>query len=155
MNQLDKSLITVDIATAGERIIINQQRHDVYEAQMAAISALQNMDYYFEKINETYLLKADFVKALRAIGIDKIIEGVANFILIELPLGISKKLFLDQCINDNLYLRDVSNMGNELSERAIRIAIKDKVVNEKMIRIIDKVLRLNSIKNTHHHLHSC
>lgn len=109
-------------------------------AQAAAIMALKDKHYYQSKYAETQILRKRLKEMLLDIGIPEVIEGVANFLLFYLPAGYTAKLFLDFCKEDNLYLRDVSNMGNSLGNNAIRIAVKDEETNKKMILIMKKAI---------------
>ena len=74
-------------------------------------------------------------------GIDEIVEGVSNFLLFYLPDHFpNKDLFMERCAKQNLFLRDVQNMGENLGINAIRIAIKDEATNNKMIKIIEQAV---------------
>jgi histidinol-phosphate/aromatic aminotransferase/cobyric acid decarboxylase-like protein len=110
-------------------------------AQAAAIAALKDEDYYTTKYSETYQLRKKLKKDLLSIGISEIIEGVANFLLFYLPACYSAKLFLRFCQDENLFLRDVGNMGKSLGANAIRIAIKDRETNNKMIRTMKNAMK--------------
>lgn len=109
-------------------------------AQAAAIAALKDPEYYKEKVAETHLLRAKLKQNLLELGVTEVVEGVANFLLFYLPIHIQPvATFLESCKNENLFLRDVSNMGKSLGNNAVRIAIKDKVTNNRMIDIMRKV----------------
>lgn len=45
-----------------------------------------------------------------------------------------------KCKEKGLYIRDVSNMGTTFGKYTIRIAIKDRITNQKMLKKLDKVL---------------
>lgn len=115
-------------------------------AQAAAIAALKDEDYYTTKYSETYQLRKKLKEDLLSIGISEIIEGVANFLLFYLPACYSAKLFLRFCQDENLFLRDVGNMGKSLGANAIRIAVKDGETNNKMIRIMKNAMKKISDK---------
>jgi len=110
-------------------------------AQAAAIAALKDENYYTTKYSETYQLRKKLKEDLISIGILEIIEGVANFLLFYLPASYSSELFLRFCQDENLFLRDVGNMGKSLGANAIRIAIKDGETNNKMIQIMKKAMK--------------
>lgn len=106
-------------------------------AQAAAIAALQDQVYYQEKYFETKQLRQFLKEGLEQIGVTQIIDGVANFLLFYLPSNtLSTAELIEACKNKGLYLRDVSNMGKNISQGAVRIAVKDQETNEKMIAII-------------------
>ena len=110
-------------------------------AQAAAIAALKDETYYLAKYAETKQLRKKLKALLQSIGISEVIDGVANFLLFYLPPGHSTKLFLHFCKEENLFLRDVGNMGKSLGNNAIRIAVKDGETNNKMIRIMKNAMK--------------
>ncbi|MEO7119619.1 MAG: histidinol-phosphate transaminase, partial [Ginsengibacter sp.] len=114
-------------------------------AQAAAIAALSDPEYYREKYEETHVLRNNLKQGLRGLGITELIDGVANFLLFYLPKEFGEiGEFLEHCKRDNLFIRNVSNMGDSLGKNAIRIAVKDEVTNNKMINIMEGVLiRMN------------
>lgn len=113
-------------------------------AQAAAIIALKDKDYYQAKYAETKHLRNDLKAMLLSIGISEVIEGEANFLLFYLPAGFSAQLFLHFCKKENLFLRDVSNMGKSLGNNAIRIAVKDEKINNKMLLIMKNAMKVSS-----------
>lgn len=112
-------------------------------AQVAAITALKDNDYYLAKYAETRRLRRDLKAMLMKLGISEVIEGVANFLLFFLPADCSSGSFLDFCKERKLYLRDVSNMGISLGGHAIRIAVKDEATNVKMVMIIKHAMKVS------------
>lgn len=111
-------------------------------AQASAIAALQDPAYYQSKYAETIQLRNELIEGLKELGITEFIEGVANFILFYLPPQTkSTSELIDACKLHQLYLRDVSNMGNNIGENAVRIAVKDQSTNRQMLNIIKKVLQ--------------
>ena len=110
-------------------------------AQAAAIAALNEPDYYKEKYTQTHELRAILKQNLLDLGIDEVIDGDANFLLFYLPTHLTTDEFLAACRQENLFLRDVSNMGKSLGSNAVRIAVKDAETTNRMIAILGKVLR--------------
>jgi histidinol-phosphate/aromatic aminotransferase/cobyric acid decarboxylase-like protein len=99
---------------------------------------LQDSSYYRQKYAETHHYRDELDQGLRRLGFE-VTPAVANFLLCHLPVSqISVAEFVQRCRARHLFLRDVSNMG--VSERAVRIAVKDKATNEKMLQIIRAVL---------------
>jgi histidinol-phosphate/aromatic aminotransferase/cobyric acid decarboxylase-like protein/N-acyl-L-homoserine lactone synthetase len=109
-------------------------------AQAAAIMALKDEPYYQQRYAETVILRRKLKQALLQLGIVEVIESVANFLLFYLPPEIEPRQFLQLCKEENLFLRDVSNMGNSLGKNAIRIAVKDEKTNTKMLEIMKGVM---------------
>ncbi|MBC7759598.1 MAG: aminotransferase class I/II-fold pyridoxal phosphate-dependent enzyme [Phormidesmis sp. FL-bin-119] len=110
-------------------------------AQAAAIMALKDEEYYLKKYAETRKLRSSLKQKLLKIGISEVIEGVANFLLFYLPPKVQLFQFLQLCKKENLFLRDVSNMGKSLRDNMVRIAVKDEKTNDKMVYIIEGVLK--------------
>lgn len=109
-------------------------------AQAAAITALKDEDYYKERYLETHYLRKKLMQELLNIGAVEVIDGVANFLLFYLPPHIPVQNFIELCREENLFLRDVSNMGRNLGASAVRIAVKDEETNNKMISIMQSVI---------------
>lgn len=110
-------------------------------AQIAATYALQADDYYKIQYQQTHKLREDLIKGLRRLGIHEIIHGTTNFILFHLPEdGKDAPSLVKECQEHGLYIRDVSGMGSNMGSRAIRIAVKDKETNQRMLNILEDVL---------------
>ena len=110
-------------------------------AQAAAITALADKPYYAHQYAETHRLRSALKKMLYSIGINDVIDGVANFLLFYLPGQYRINAFLKHCKSEHLYLRDVSTMGKSLGQGALRIAVKDEATNEKMVRIMWRAMK--------------
>ena len=112
-------------------------------AQAAAIAALKDTPYYVNRYLETHALRNNLKSDLQKLGITDIVDGVANFILFYLPDHFPPiDEFLESCKGKNLFLRNVSNMGNNIGNNAVRIAVKDNETNNKMVAIISNVRSL-------------
>jgi histidinol-phosphate/aromatic aminotransferase/cobyric acid decarboxylase-like protein/N-acyl-L-homoserine lactone synthetase len=110
-------------------------------AQIAAISALEDEEYYVKKYKESHKLRRWLKQKLMQLGILDIHEGKTNSILFFLPQEtFTSEQFLDECKTYKLYLREFKNIKNELGMTAIRVAIKNKQVNKKIIEIIENIL---------------
>lgn len=115
-------------------------------AQIAAVYALQDREYYSQRYLETARLRQELVGQLQGLGIAEIVSGVGNYILFHLPeSGPDTKTLVRQCRSRGLYIRDVSSMGENLSNHAVRIAVKDSCTNDKMIKVIGDVLHSFSL----------
>jgi histidinol-phosphate/aromatic aminotransferase/cobyric acid decarboxylase-like protein len=114
-------------------------------AQLAGISALNDVAYYKSMYEQTHLLRNNLQSDLHSLGIVEIIEGVANFLLFYLPEHFpTAEVFIEECRTHHLFLRDVSNMGKALGSGAIRIAVKDEETNRKMISIMRRAIVKNA-----------
>ncbi len=108
-------------------------------AQVAAVRALENHDYYTQKIAETHLLRETLSADLRQLGWTPV-PGIANFLLCRLP---ENGRSTDQMIRDarehGLFLRNSAPSGIADGSRWIRIAVKDQETNQRMIEILRKL----------------
>jgi len=110
-------------------------------SQVAAVRALEDSAYYGEQYRSTHLLRSHMHEALRDIGIDEIIPGEANFLMFHLeesqPAG---DQVIERARRAGIFIRDVANMGSNLGPRALRIAIKDPIGNERILRTLRECL---------------
>ena len=116
-----------------------------FPAQIAATHALKAHDYYSLRYQETHKLRTHLIEGLNRLGISEIIPGCANFIMFHLPMECeSARSIVKKCRTHGLYLRDAAGMGSEVGNRAIRIAVKDEVTNQRMLNILENVLSLQT-----------
>jgi histidinol-phosphate/aromatic aminotransferase/cobyric acid decarboxylase-like protein len=106
-------------------------------AQVAAVKALEDAEYYRGRWEETSILRQALARALEdALGWD-VVQGVANFLLCRLPAsGPTAAMEVQRARRSGLYLRDVETMGATLGDRALRIAVKDGPTNRRMVEIL-------------------
>lgn len=110
-------------------------------AQVAAVAALQDRRYYLERYRETATLRAELTDALAAMELD-VVPGTANFLLCHLPEdGPTAAEVVARCQPDGLFVRDVSTMGATLGSHAVRLAVKDRATNARMLDILAYHLR--------------
>ena len=103
-------------------------------AQVAAVAALQDRDYYADRYRQTHALRAELAAALSELHV---IPGAANFLLCHLPEdGPTAAEVVARCRDQQLFIRDAANMGTNLGKYAIRIAIKDRATQQRMIAIL-------------------
>ena len=108
-------------------------------AQVAAVRALQEPSYYRMRHDQTHAYRECLARGLAELGF-KVTPAVANFLLCQLPASeTSVAAFVRRCRNNKLFLRDVSNMG--INTCAVRIAVKDGPINQRMLEIIARVLQ--------------
>jgi histidinol-phosphate/aromatic aminotransferase/cobyric acid decarboxylase-like protein len=109
-------------------------------AQVAAVRALQDPDYYAARYAETAVLREELAVQLRALGW-KIIPGIANFLLCHLPTsGPTAAALVQDCRTRGLFLRDAAVMGSQVGPHALRIAVKDADTNRRIVEIIRETL---------------
>ena len=111
-------------------------------AQVAAVSALRDPDYYARRYCETAGLRETLASDLAQLGWE-VLPGIANFLLCHLPEDRSDAAALvAACRRHGLFLRDASLMGAGMGTHTIRVAVKDVRTNRRMIEIIRSVLGL-------------
>lgn len=110
-------------------------------AQVAAVNALAEPDYYAARHAETHALREEFAKGIAALGWE-VVSSVTNFLLCHLPPdGPDAPTVITRCRKQGLFLRDAAAMGSQLGDRAIRVAVKDAGTNRRMLRILGDALR--------------
>jgi histidinol-phosphate/aromatic aminotransferase/cobyric acid decarboxylase-like protein len=113
-------------------------------AQVAAVNALQDPDYYVARYEETQALRARLAMGLVQLGLE-VLPGVGNFILAHLPeKGPVAATIVKRCIEDGVFLRDARLMGAQMGDRAVRIAVRDCASNERIVAAMKKALAAKS-----------
>jgi len=108
--------------------------------QMAACEALNASDYYRAQWRTTHTLRAELRTELEALGWD-VLPGCANFLLCWLPRdGPDAAELAARTRRVGLFVREVTNMGSSLGRYAVRIAVKDRDTNHRMMNILKAVL---------------
>lgn len=109
-------------------------------AQVAAVTALQDPDYYSARYADTRRLRYQLAENIFLITGWQVLTGVANFLLCHLPEGgPDAATLVKQCRTRGLFLRDASVMGRSLGKHTLRIAVKDAETNERMLRILSRL----------------
>ena len=108
-------------------------------AQVAAVNALLDPEYYAARFAETHLLRENLANGLSQCGY-QVVPGAANFLMCHLPeSGPAADELIRECRERGLFLRDASQMGSQLGNRAIRVAVKDGATNERILQILQRV----------------
>jgi histidinol-phosphate/aromatic aminotransferase/cobyric acid decarboxylase-like protein len=110
-------------------------------AQVAAVAALGDTEYYAQKWAQTRELREELARDLAATFRFRVFPSDANFLLCELPPGAPPAAALcDRCRGRGLFLRDQSSACRRLGDRFVRIAVKDRGTNRSMVEIIAAAL---------------
>jgi len=108
-------------------------------AQVAAVNALRDPQYYAVRYRETARLREGLAAGLESLGWE-VLPGIANFLLCHLPAdGPSAAFITAACRKRDLFMRDAALMGTQLGTHAIRIAVKDAATNRKMLENLGEV----------------
>lgn len=109
-------------------------------SQVAAVRALQSSAYYAARYGETHSLRRGLARGLKELGW-RVIPGIANFLLCELPSGGPTAAEVAGAARDRgLFLRDAGAMGSRMGTHALRIAVKDAVTNHRMLGILREIV---------------
>ncbi len=109
-------------------------------AQIAAVYALNDSDYYQKKYIETHELRTILSDSVRVLGLGDVNESAINSLLIYLKPEFSAKKIISYCKENNVFLRDVTALGNKFEGEVIRIAVKDLVSNEKIVAVLRETI---------------
>ncbi len=107
-------------------------------AQMAAVAALRDPDYYARRYRETAELREGLAADLRRVlpGAE-ILPGVANWLLCLLPRrGPDAATFCERCRERGVFLRDSGATSAVLGPHALRVAVKDEKVNRRVVETL-------------------
>ena len=109
-------------------------------AQVAGVRALRDGAYYASCWTETHRLRGELLAGLRALQMD-VVPGHASYLLAHLPAhGPDASTFIARCRKHGLFLRDAAGMGTGLGDRAVRIAVKDAVTQNRMLELMRTAL---------------
>ena len=101
--------------------------------QIAACEALACLDYYRSRWEETAGLRDELHAGLEAQGWD-VVPGCANFLLCHLPRSAPDAAQSVAMLRaKGLLIRDATSMGTALGRRAVRIAVKDRATNQRVL----------------------
>lgn len=103
-------------------------------AQLAAVAALRDPDYYLARWARTHELRSDLAAGLAGLDFDAVDESVANFVTLVLPAaGPSASAFVRECRLHDVHLRDLSSLSPQYEGRAVRVAVKDVDENRRIV----------------------
>lgn len=109
--------------------------------QLAAVAALKNPEYYRRQYDIIHQQREELSRMLRDENF-QVLPGVANFVLTFLPKdsGYTSNSFIEACKEKGVFIRDAQNMGDSLSDNAVRFAVRSQEENLKMIKCVQEVL---------------
>ena len=113
-------------------------------AQIAAVQALRDSEYYRARWAETAGLREKLASGLARLGWD-VLPGIANFLLCHLPdNGPDAATLVRRCRERDLFIRDAALMGADIGGRTVRIAVKDRETNGRMVRVLSDLMGVAS-----------
>jgi histidinol-phosphate/aromatic aminotransferase/cobyric acid decarboxylase-like protein len=109
-------------------------------AQVAAVHALRQAEYYAACHRRTHELRAELARGIAAISPDtEVFAGVGNFVLCHLrPEGPDAAEVVRRCRTRGLFVRDVGGMGSRdtLGTHALRVAVKAPELQRRMLDVL-------------------
>ena len=110
-------------------------------AQIAAVHALADPDYYRARYRETNRYREELRELLALLPGVRTVTGNANFLLCHLDESAPPvPTILEGCRREGVYLRNVASMGRALGPRVFRTAVKDPVSNARIVATIAHVM---------------
>lgn len=108
-------------------------------AQVAAIRALGDPEYYAARYRQTHELRRELAGALRALAPWHVHEGEINSVLCLLTEGMpGAAQIVERCREVGVFVRHCATISPSLGDRAVRISVKDRAGND---RVLDALLR--------------
>ncbi len=104
-------------------------------AQIAAVAALREPDYYQACWSRTNELRRELAADLAGLAEDVTVQdGAANFLTITLPPeGPGAAEFVAHCRSHDVFLRDLSALSPQFQGRTVRIAVQDSEANARIL----------------------
>ncbi|MGX1133108.1 histidinol-phosphate/aromatic aminotransferase/cobyric acid decarboxylase-like protein [Streptomyces glaucescens] len=104
-------------------------------AQLAAVAALRDPEYYSDCWRRTHALRRRL--AVELAGLEQALvveESVANFLTVTLPSGgPSAAQLVNECRRHDVYLRDLSPLSVAYEGRTVRVAVRDAAENARIV----------------------
>jgi histidinol-phosphate/aromatic aminotransferase/cobyric acid decarboxylase-like protein len=86
-------------------------------------------------------LRAGLVRELEAITGVEVVPGTANFVLVHLGTRLpDAATVVARCRAEGLFMRDAGLMCPSLGDRAIRITVRDRMTNQRLLEIFRRAL---------------
>lgn len=109
-------------------------------AQVAAVEALKDEEYYRGKYQETHQLREEMMNELSKIKSIKMYPSVASFFLFELLAEKTSEEVVRALHEKNIYIRNTDSMSSQFGNKFLRIAIKNKELNQRVVSELTKIL---------------
>jgi histidinol-phosphate/aromatic aminotransferase/cobyric acid decarboxylase-like protein/GNAT superfamily N-acetyltransferase len=112
-------------------------------AQVAAVAALRDPDYYAQRYRETVALREELAVALqRVLPGAEILTGAANWVLCLLDRhGPDAALVCERCRARGVFLRDSGATSAVLGRHALRVAVKDEAGNRRIVEAVAQAVQ--------------
>lgn len=109
-------------------------------AQRAAVAALHDARHAQLSLRFMERERAWLLKGLELLPGCSVFPSSANFILLELPAGLRAAKVVQALRRQGLLIRDCSQVPG-LTDRSIRVAVRARADNDRLLRVLSKVIR--------------
>lgn len=113
-------------------------------AQVAAVEALHNPEYYQQRYRETHLLRCEALEPLGELDGVQAFGSCANFYLVKC-LQQSAACVQKQLQEENIFIRHCDSMSPRFHDDFLRIAVKNREQNERIVKALKRVFTPNLI----------
>ena len=103
-------------------------------AQVAAVEALGDGQYYERQYRETHVLREELICGLQKHSRIKVYPSITNFVLVETQS--SAQRILERMRESNVFVRNCDSMGLHFADRFLRIAVKRRPENARIAEAI-------------------
>jgi histidinol-phosphate/aromatic aminotransferase/cobyric acid decarboxylase-like protein len=100
-------------------------------AQVAAVEALADSEYYRHRYEETHVLREALACDLRRIGGITVSPSTTNFLLVE--VAGSAQAIVDRMRRSKVFLRNCDSMSSRFQDRFLRVAVKSEQQNRRIV----------------------
>jgi histidinol-phosphate/aromatic aminotransferase/cobyric acid decarboxylase-like protein len=108
-------------------------------AQVAAVEALSDPDYYQARYQETHSLRDEALRSLYGLPGTKVFDSCASFYMIKSPQQ-SAACIQRQLESDNIFVRHCDSMSTRFQDDFLRIAVKSEGQNCRIVAALTAVL---------------
>lgn len=112
-------------------------------AQQAAVAALQDVRHARLSLQFMERERARLLKGLERLPGCSVFPSAANFILMELPVGQKAEVAVAALRRQGILIRDCSQVPG-LNARSVRVAVRTKVDNDRLLQALSTVIRRGS-----------
>jgi histidinol-phosphate/aromatic aminotransferase/cobyric acid decarboxylase-like protein len=103
-------------------------------AQVAAVEALGDAEYYQQRYEETHVLRDSLARDLKRIGGVTVYPSATNFLMVE--VSCSAQRIVDRMRESNVFVRNCDSMSDRFKDRFLRIAVKREPQNRKIVEVL-------------------
>lgn len=107
-------------------------------AQVAAVAALRDREYYAEMAQQTSLLRAEFECGLTKLELH-VVPSTANYLMFRLPNQTASELCC-KTAEQGVFLRNCDSLSARFQGRYVRSAVKSAIDNRKILEVLSSAL---------------